>query len=195
MAAWLRRGLTQWWTPWALTRRGAVATWSWPGAAACPPSPCLSTPIRWSVAGRTAHAIGPCGPALEGQLRRMQAAAVEIRAEGWDLVTTARQAQPEASHTPGARMRPASSGSGRSGWAWRCSCRDFPGVRTRQARHVAGRGGPRRRRGWPAGNRADGPPDPDPPDWLLANDTPGSRSRAMGDSPGGAVSPSTRTAR
>ena len=78
-------------------------------------------------------------PALEGQLRRMQAAAVEIRGEGWDLVTTARQAQPEASHTPGARMRPASSGSGRSGWAWCCSCRDFPGVRTRQARHA----------GWP----------------------------------------------
>jgi alkanesulfonate monooxygenase SsuD/methylene tetrahydromethanopterin reductase-like flavin-dependent oxidoreductase (luciferase family)/predicted kinase len=43
-------------------------------------------------------------PALEGQLRRMRAAAVEIRGEGWDLVTTARQAQPEASHTPGARM-------------------------------------------------------------------------------------------
>ena len=43
-------------------------------------------------------------PALEGQLRRMRTAAVEIRGEGWDLVTTARQAQPEASHTPGARM-------------------------------------------------------------------------------------------
>ena len=41
---------------------------------------------------------------LEGQLRRMRAAAVGIRGEGWDLVTTARQAQPEASHTPGARM-------------------------------------------------------------------------------------------
>src|ERR1700724_3099011 len=46
----------RWWTPWALPRRGAVATWSWPGAAACPPSPCLSTPIRWSVAAGTAHA-------------------------------------------------------------------------------------------------------------------------------------------
>src|SRR5580698_994046 len=33
----------------------------------------------------------------------MRAAAVGIRGEGWDLVTTARQAQPEASHTPGAR--------------------------------------------------------------------------------------------
>jgi predicted kinase len=42
--------------------------------------------------------------ALEGQLRRMRAAAAEIPGEGWDLVTTARQARPEASHTPGARM-------------------------------------------------------------------------------------------
>ena len=41
---------------------------------------------------------------LEGQLRRMRAAAVGIRGEGWDLVTAAGQAQPEASHTPGARM-------------------------------------------------------------------------------------------
>jgi hypothetical protein len=41
---------------------------------------------------------------LEGQLRRMRAAAVGVRGEGWDLVTTATQAQPEASHTPGARM-------------------------------------------------------------------------------------------
>jgi alkanesulfonate monooxygenase SsuD/methylene tetrahydromethanopterin reductase-like flavin-dependent oxidoreductase (luciferase family)/predicted kinase len=43
-------------------------------------------------------------PALEGQLRRMRAAAAEIPGEGWDLVTAARQAQPEASHAPGARM-------------------------------------------------------------------------------------------
>ena len=43
-------------------------------------------------------------PVLEGQLRRMRAAGVEIPAEGWDLVTTAGQARPEASHTPGARM-------------------------------------------------------------------------------------------
>jgi alkanesulfonate monooxygenase SsuD/methylene tetrahydromethanopterin reductase-like flavin-dependent oxidoreductase (luciferase family)/predicted kinase len=42
--------------------------------------------------------------ALEGQLRRMRAAVVEIGGEGWDLVTTATPAQPEASHTPGARM-------------------------------------------------------------------------------------------
>jgi alkanesulfonate monooxygenase SsuD/methylene tetrahydromethanopterin reductase-like flavin-dependent oxidoreductase (luciferase family)/predicted kinase len=40
---------------------------------------------------------------LDGQLRRMRSAAAEIRAEGWDLVTTAGTAQPEASHTPGAR--------------------------------------------------------------------------------------------
>jgi alkanesulfonate monooxygenase SsuD/methylene tetrahydromethanopterin reductase-like flavin-dependent oxidoreductase (luciferase family)/predicted kinase len=43
-------------------------------------------------------------PALEGQLRRMRAAVAEIGGEGWDLVTTATPAQPEASHTPGARM-------------------------------------------------------------------------------------------
>ena len=43
-------------------------------------------------------------PALEGQLRRMRAAAAEIPGEGWDLVTTARHARPEATHTPGARM-------------------------------------------------------------------------------------------
>ena len=43
-------------------------------------------------------------PVLAGQLRRMRAAADEIRGEGWDLVTTAGQARPEASHTPGARM-------------------------------------------------------------------------------------------
>ena len=41
--------------------------------------------------------------ALAGQLRRMRAAADEIHGEGWDLVTTAGQARPEASHTPGAR--------------------------------------------------------------------------------------------
>jgi len=41
---------------------------------------------------------------LEGQLRRMRAAVVETGGEGWDLVTTATPAQPEASHTPGARM-------------------------------------------------------------------------------------------
>jgi alkanesulfonate monooxygenase SsuD/methylene tetrahydromethanopterin reductase-like flavin-dependent oxidoreductase (luciferase family)/predicted kinase len=40
---------------------------------------------------------------LEGQLRRMQAAVEEIGGEGWDLVTTATSAQPEASHTPGAK--------------------------------------------------------------------------------------------
>ena len=39
---------------------------------------------------------------LEVQLRRMRAAVAEIRDEGWDLVTTAGSAQPEASHTPGA---------------------------------------------------------------------------------------------
>jgi alkanesulfonate monooxygenase SsuD/methylene tetrahydromethanopterin reductase-like flavin-dependent oxidoreductase (luciferase family)/predicted kinase len=40
---------------------------------------------------------------LDGQLRRMRAAVAEIGGEGWDLVTTAASAQPEASHTPGAR--------------------------------------------------------------------------------------------
>jgi alkanesulfonate monooxygenase SsuD/methylene tetrahydromethanopterin reductase-like flavin-dependent oxidoreductase (luciferase family)/predicted kinase len=40
---------------------------------------------------------------LDGQLRRMRAAVAEIGGEGWDLVTTAAPAQPEASHTPGAR--------------------------------------------------------------------------------------------
>jgi alkanesulfonate monooxygenase SsuD/methylene tetrahydromethanopterin reductase-like flavin-dependent oxidoreductase (luciferase family)/predicted kinase len=43
-------------------------------------------------------------PVLEGQLRRMRAAAAEIPGEGWDLAATAGQAQPEASHSPGARM-------------------------------------------------------------------------------------------
>ena len=41
--------------------------------------------------------------ALEGQLRRMRAAVVEIGGEGWDVVTTAGPVQLEASHTPGAR--------------------------------------------------------------------------------------------
>lgn len=40
-------------------------------------------------------------PVLEGQLRRMRAAVAEISGEGWDVVTTAERAQPEASHTPG----------------------------------------------------------------------------------------------
>ena len=40
---------------------------------------------------------------LDGQLRRMRAAVAEIPSEGWDLVTAATQAQPEASHTPGAK--------------------------------------------------------------------------------------------
>ncbi len=43
-------------------------------------------------------------PVLEGQLRRMRAAAGEIRGEGWDLVARAETARPEASHTPGARL-------------------------------------------------------------------------------------------
>jgi alkanesulfonate monooxygenase SsuD/methylene tetrahydromethanopterin reductase-like flavin-dependent oxidoreductase (luciferase family)/predicted kinase len=43
-------------------------------------------------------------PVLERQLRRMRAAAAEIRGEGWDLVASAKTAQPEASHTPGARL-------------------------------------------------------------------------------------------
>jgi alkanesulfonate monooxygenase SsuD/methylene tetrahydromethanopterin reductase-like flavin-dependent oxidoreductase (luciferase family)/predicted kinase len=44
-------------------------------------------------------------PVLDGQLRRMRVAVTaEIGGEGWDLVTTARRAEPEASHTPGARM-------------------------------------------------------------------------------------------
>ncbi len=54
---------------------------------------------------------------LDGQLRRMRAAAEEVRAEGWDLVTTAGSAQPEATHSPGAqaaareqRQRPAQLG-------------------------------------------------------------------------------------
>jgi alkanesulfonate monooxygenase SsuD/methylene tetrahydromethanopterin reductase-like flavin-dependent oxidoreductase (luciferase family)/predicted kinase len=43
-------------------------------------------------------------PVLEGQLRRMRAAAAELPGEGWDLVARAETAQPEASHTPGARI-------------------------------------------------------------------------------------------
>jgi alkanesulfonate monooxygenase SsuD/methylene tetrahydromethanopterin reductase-like flavin-dependent oxidoreductase (luciferase family)/predicted kinase len=43
-------------------------------------------------------------PVLDGQLRRMRAAVAEIRGEGWDLVARASTAQPEASHTPGARI-------------------------------------------------------------------------------------------
>jgi len=44
--------------------------------------------------------------ALDGQLRRMRAAAGEIPAEGWDLILDAgpaHPARPEPSHTPGAR--------------------------------------------------------------------------------------------
>jgi alkanesulfonate monooxygenase SsuD/methylene tetrahydromethanopterin reductase-like flavin-dependent oxidoreductase (luciferase family)/predicted kinase len=40
---------------------------------------------------------------LDAQVRRMRAAAGQVRGEGWDLVTTAGPAQPEASHSPGAR--------------------------------------------------------------------------------------------
>jgi len=47
------------------------------------------------------HSV-PAG-VLEDQLRRMRAAVENIRGEGWDLVTTAEPARPEASHTPGAR--------------------------------------------------------------------------------------------
>ena len=47
------------------------------------------------------HSV-PAG-VLEDQLRRMRAAVDNIRGEGWDLVTTAEPARPEASHTPGAR--------------------------------------------------------------------------------------------
>ena len=42
------------------TRLGALAIWSSPGAAACPPSRCSSSPIRWSAAAATGHATGPC---------------------------------------------------------------------------------------------------------------------------------------
>jgi predicted kinase len=71
-------------------------------------------------------------PVLDGQQRRMRTAAAEIGGEGWDLVVTADTAQPEPSHTPGAR--PASSSSGRFRWAWCCSCRDSRGRRIRPAR-------------------------------------------------------------
>ena len=43
-------------------------------------------------------------PVLDGQLRRMRAAVAEIPREGWDLVMNAGPAQPEPSHTPGARI-------------------------------------------------------------------------------------------
>src|SRR6266851_939154 len=43
-------------------------------------------------------------PVLDGQLRRMRAAVAEIPREGWDLVMNAGPAQPETSHTPGARI-------------------------------------------------------------------------------------------
>jgi alkanesulfonate monooxygenase SsuD/methylene tetrahydromethanopterin reductase-like flavin-dependent oxidoreductase (luciferase family)/predicted kinase len=54
---------------------------------------------------RARDQVGGSVPAavLDGQLRRMRAAVAEIPSEGWDLVTAATQAQPEASHTPGAR--------------------------------------------------------------------------------------------
>jgi alkanesulfonate monooxygenase SsuD/methylene tetrahydromethanopterin reductase-like flavin-dependent oxidoreductase (luciferase family) len=54
---------------------------------------------------RARDQVGGSVPAavLDGQLRRTRAAVAEIPSEGWDLVTTATQAQPEASHTPGAR--------------------------------------------------------------------------------------------
>src|SRR5690349_7617837 len=42
-------------------------------------------------------------PVLDGQLRRMRAAVGQIGSEGWDLVLRAGAAQPEPSHTPGAR--------------------------------------------------------------------------------------------
>jgi predicted kinase len=75
-------------------------------------------------------------PVLEGQLRRMRAAAVEIRGEGWDLVTTARQAQPQASHTPGASppsTKHEMSGHGR-GVSQAALLRDHP-VATRRCRN------------------------------------------------------------
>jgi alkanesulfonate monooxygenase SsuD/methylene tetrahydromethanopterin reductase-like flavin-dependent oxidoreductase (luciferase family)/predicted kinase len=40
---------------------------------------------------------------LESQIRRMRTALTEVGGEGWDLVATAGPAQPEASHSPGAR--------------------------------------------------------------------------------------------
>ena len=43
-------------------------------------------------------------PVLAAQVRRMRAAVTEVAGEGWDLVTSAEQAQPEASHSPGARV-------------------------------------------------------------------------------------------
>jgi hypothetical protein len=41
--------------------------------------------------------------ALDAQLRRMRDAVADVPAEGWDLVLPADTAQPEPSHTPGAR--------------------------------------------------------------------------------------------
>jgi len=41
-------------------------------------------------------------PVLDGQFRRMRAAAEQVPGEGWDLVLTAGAAAPEPSHTPGA---------------------------------------------------------------------------------------------
>jgi alkanesulfonate monooxygenase SsuD/methylene tetrahydromethanopterin reductase-like flavin-dependent oxidoreductase (luciferase family) len=41
--------------------------------------------------------------ALDAQLRRMRDAVADVPAEGWDLVLPADAAQPEPSHTPGAR--------------------------------------------------------------------------------------------
>jgi predicted kinase len=41
--------------------------------------------------------------ALDAQLRRMRDAVADVPAEGWDLVLPAETAQPEPSHTPGAR--------------------------------------------------------------------------------------------
>jgi alkanesulfonate monooxygenase SsuD/methylene tetrahydromethanopterin reductase-like flavin-dependent oxidoreductase (luciferase family)/predicted kinase len=54
---------------------------------------------------RARDQVGGSVPAavLDGQLGRMRAAVAAIPGEGWDLVTAAAQAQPEASHTPGAR--------------------------------------------------------------------------------------------
>jgi len=51
---------------------------------------------------RARHLAVPAA-VLEGQIRRMRTAVTEIGSEGWDLVVTAGPAQPEASHSPGAR--------------------------------------------------------------------------------------------
>ena len=62
-------------------------------------------PAECRLRNRARNQVGGSVPAavLDGQLRRTRAAVAEIPREGWDLVTTATQAQPEASHTPGAR--------------------------------------------------------------------------------------------